>query len=148
MPRVYTRTAGKDYPQQGIKKGDTYYAWAFYRQAERKSLTRPTRQQLTQRDELVAVYDAEDAYNALDWMVATPEDIDDVVAHLETAREAAQEKLDNLEQAFAGGNPQIDELNDFLSGLEQADQELADARQLIEEEERGEEQPDITWPDI
>ena len=29
MPRVYTQKARKDYPKEGIKKGDTYYKWSI-----------------------------------------------------------------------------------------------------------------------
>ena len=29
MPRVLTQRANKDYPKEGIKKGDTYYKWSI-----------------------------------------------------------------------------------------------------------------------
>ena len=29
MPRVSTQKAAKDYPDQGIKKGDQYFHWKF-----------------------------------------------------------------------------------------------------------------------
>jgi len=48
MPRVLEQKAGKDYPDQGIKKGDTYYKWSFRYGGTHKSLKRPRPSQLTQ----------------------------------------------------------------------------------------------------
>jgi len=148
MPRVYTRTAGKDYPDQGIKKGDTYYAWAFFRSRERKSLTRPTRQQLTQRDELICIYDAEDAFGKIDLTAADAKDtveadLESVLEQVQGAIDAAQEKLDNLEQGFPNGCPQIEELNDFISGCEEVQQELEGLKDNLDEHDAL---PELSWP--
>ena len=48
MPRVYTvNAARKDYPDDGISKGDTYYYWKFNYGSKVKSKTYPKRSQLT-----------------------------------------------------------------------------------------------------
>lgn len=48
MPRVLTQKAGKDYPDQGIKKGEKYYKWSFRYGGTHKSKTYPRASQLTQ----------------------------------------------------------------------------------------------------
>lgn len=60
MARVKKRKANKDYPDHGIKKGDTYYTWQLYRQRPRKQLTYPRRSQLTGSSFLQTIYDIVD----------------------------------------------------------------------------------------
>lgn len=47
MAKVHTAKAAKDYPAQGIKKGDTYWWCKPYRQAKRRFKTPPRRPSLT-----------------------------------------------------------------------------------------------------
>jgi hypothetical protein len=99
MPRVYSQKARKDYPQQGIKKGDIYYQWCK-RPGGRgkgityKSLTRPTRAQLTSSDFLSTVYGIFDAeFNE-------PSDFENAAEEVRTAGEECQEKLDNMPESL------------------------------------------------
>lgn len=48
MPRVQKQKAAKDYPDQGIQKGDTYFKWSFRYGGTYKSKTYPKPSQLTQ----------------------------------------------------------------------------------------------------
>jgi len=48
MPRVSSQKAAKDYPEIGVKKGETYYKWKFRYGGARKSKTHPRPSQLTQ----------------------------------------------------------------------------------------------------
>lgn len=48
MPRVEKQKAAKDYPDQGIQKGDTYFKWSFRYGGTHKSKTYPRPSQLTQ----------------------------------------------------------------------------------------------------
>ena len=50
MPRVHRRKARKDYPNDGIRKGDVYYTWKFRRSGVRRSLKPPLPEQLTQSE--------------------------------------------------------------------------------------------------
>lgn len=57
MPRVhFIKKARKDYPNQGIKKGDSYYYWTFRYGGKCKSLTSPRPSQLTSSDFLSTMY--------------------------------------------------------------------------------------------
>ena len=51
MPRVHTQKARKDYPKEGIKKGDMYYKWSIKTGPASginyRSLTLPKPSQLT-----------------------------------------------------------------------------------------------------
>ena len=129
--RVLTKKANKDYPQFGIKKGDTYFQWSFFRQRPIKSKTPPTRGQLTQNEVLQGVYAAYDG--------PAPKTADDVEAMAEQVREAgtaAQDKYDNLPENFQQGeNGQ--RFEEQASNCESAADELSTiADELRDEEER------------
>lgn len=134
MPRVYTRTAGKDYPAQGIQKGDTYYAWSFYRQAERKSKTYPKPSQLTNVDTeatMLAAYEVDGFYS--------PEDVRTLIEALEEARDGEQEKFDNMPEGFQQGDQgqrieaHVSALEDAISSLEEIEGEWQDYSETLDE---------------
>ena len=135
MAKVTTSRANKDYPAAGIKKGDTYYSWAFFRGPTMRSATYPRPSQLVgseKKSNALAVYeDLEDALAA----ATTPEDIK---AALDQAAEEAQNSIDeydesisNMEEAFSGGSPAIEEaeqdrdnIQSFLDECESASSEV------------------------
>jgi len=100
MPRVYTKRAGKDYPYQGIAKGETYYEWAFFRSKPRKSKTPPTRSQLTQNEFLSEVYDAFDVDLPA---IASADDLREVANRVRSAGEDLQSRFDELPEGFQQG---------------------------------------------
>lgn len=119
MPRVYQRKAGKDYPQHGIKKGDTYFAWSFYREPERKSKTRPLPSQLTNVESealMLEVYELDEFRN--------PEEVRSAISSLEDAAEMEQEKADNISEHFPDSEAaqraeaHVDALEGAISELE------------------------------
>ena len=62
MPRVHTvNAARKDYPDDGISKGDKYYHWKFPYGSKIRSLTYPKRSQLTKSPYKSQGYDIEDS---------------------------------------------------------------------------------------
>ena len=134
MPKVTVSVARKDYAPD-IKKGDTYYSWAFFRGPTLRSKTRPRTSQLTGSANLSAAYkvteDLEDAIAA----ASTPEDVKEA---LECAANDAEsvisdfdDTISNLEQAFTGGCPaleaaqeQRDALDEFKEACEAAASEV------------------------
>ena len=100
MARVYTKRAGKDYPQHGIAKGDTYYEWAFFRQKPRKSRTPPTRAMLTQNEFLSEVYDTFDADLPA---ITDAESLREVAQRIRDAGEELQSRFDDLPEGFQQG---------------------------------------------
>lgn len=90
------------------KKGDTYFAWGMMiggRGVQRKSLTRPTRSQLTNSDFLGQIYDLED--NA-DFSGESPEDLqavrDDLVSSLESLADEQDDKYSNMPDGLQQGD--------------------------------------------
>ena len=128
MPKVYTRKAGKDYPEFGIRKGQTYYAWSFYRQKERKSLVRPKPSQLTQVAGECLMLEAyeRDAPNC-------PEDIEDMIQILEQALGEAETTNENLSEHFDGTERQVMAENN-VNELQNAIDELTEIIEAWKEE--------------
>ena len=96
MPRVFTQKAGKDYPDQGIKKGDTYYKWSFRYGGAFKRLKRPRPSQLTQ-SKYSAVYAALE--NIEDMFSQDGMTIEDIVCAAQSAAEEIREVASEYEQA-------------------------------------------------
>jgi hypothetical protein len=129
MPRVQKRTARKDYPKFGIKKGDEYFTWAFYRGPEIKSKTYPKASQLTQNEAHSMVYAAYEGE-----IPDTEEGIRDIISELEQARDIEQEKLDNMPEGFQQGDVG-QRIENNVSSIEQA---INDLEQVISDMENGE----------
>lgn len=128
MARVKTRVASKDYPSEGIKKGDTYYTWTLYRQPKRRSLTYPKRSLLTSSAPLATFYDAFDDLPA----EPTANDVRDVAEALGDARDEFQEQYDNLPDSFQQGErgqnieSAISAIEDAIASLESLADEVED----------------------
>lgn len=108
MAKVHQQIAAKDYPEQGIIKGDTYYKWTlrsskYGKGTTYKSKTYPTPRQLTRNAFRLAIYDLEDQQAAIE--VESLEEGRDALA--EAIRELSaeeQEKLDNMPEGLQQGS--------------------------------------------
>lgn len=127
MAKVTTRRANKDYPEAGIKKGDTYYSWAVgFRGRTQKSKTYPKRSQLTQNEVKQGVYDAYD-----DTTITSADDVDSVISALEDAKQAAEEKLENMPEQFKDGDTGQN-IQSQIDNIESALDELSSLKDSIE----------------
>lgn len=104
MPRVHKRVAAKDYPDQGIVKGDTYY-YTKMKTGPRssrvmRSKTPFRRSQLTNSDYLATLYEIEDDQAKIDSL----DDATDIAERYRTLAEETQEKLDNMPQGLQEGD--------------------------------------------
>lgn len=130
MAKVITRVARKDYPDQGIKKGDTYYQWQLFKQPLRRSKTPPRRSQLTGSEFLGTVYDLEDRIAEAKADDGLPEEIDSIKSEFEQLRDDTQEKLDNMPEGLQQGDTgnllqeRIDALDAVISELDNIDADL------------------------
>ena len=156
MPRVHVvNKAHKDYPADGIKKGDKYYWWKFRYGGIRRSKTKPRRQDLTQSAFLSQVYDIEDALMAftVDTEGKSAEDIQSeiedfisgVTSDINDLQSECEDNLSNmpeqLQESSASGQmlqERIDMLEDWVSELEDIDVELDDEMEKDEIEEKVE----------
>ena len=122
MPKVNRQKAGKDYPAEGIKKGELYYSWQFRTGPVHRSATPPRPSQLTGSEKKATALRAyEDLMDAI-CVAYKPED---VKIAFETAASDAQEAVDmyeesisNLEEAFPGGCPNLDTAQEELEQIE------------------------------
>lgn len=155
MARVFTQKAGKDYPAQGIKKGDVYYQWSFFRGPTMRSATRPRPSQLINsptHSMAVACGEAlEDALNPKgDAPFKCPNDvkeaIEGVLGKVEEAISDHEEAISTMQDAFPNGNPTIEEfetrrdaLQQFQSDIEDAVNEIdtLDPQSYIDDEAKG-----------
>lgn len=161
MPRVHEKKARKNYPDAGIKKGDTYYSWSFRYGGKYKSLTPPRPSQLTQSKMSGALAAAEgledsiksattpqdlvDALNqAAEEIKAVAEEYEDSLGNMPTQEggvaEAMQEKIDGLTEwgdaleSDAGDVESIDGFEEFDSyNAERQGELMTEAREIAEQ---------------
>ena len=104
MARVHHRKAAKDYPQQGIAKGDMYYYVKIKTgprtSREMRSKTPFKRSQLTQSDYLSQLYDWEDSKAEISEMDSAQQFADDIRA----LGEEQGEKFDNMPEGLQQGD--------------------------------------------
>lgn len=132
MARVRSQKAAKDYPEIGVKKGDTYYKWSRkipsgggWIGRTFKSATFPKRSQLTSSAFLGQVYDLEDAISAAEG----PDDLESIASDIRQLGDEQTEKFDNMPEGLQQGST-----GDLLTERAQQCEEWADA---VEEAQRN-----------
>lgn len=100
MPRVHTQKANKDYPDHGIKKGDTYYWWKFRYGGKRISLTQPRSSQLTTSEFLSRLYSIQESQGDLDTEDNLAEWVRSTIVDLREMADEQDEKFNNLPDNF------------------------------------------------
>jgi hypothetical protein len=120
MARVFTAKAAKDYPQHGIKKGDTYYYWSpGFRGTKQMSATMPRPSQLTTSKMSNALAAGEQLGDA----IASAETIEDIIDAMDTAideiRSVAEEYEEASQAETGNGNrvPNADEMEEKAQSL-------------------------------
>lgn len=98
MARVYTQKARKDYPTEGIKKGDTYYQWQLYHGPVRRSKTPPKRAELTGSEYLSTLY------TLFDQEINEPSDLESIADELETLGQEQRDRFDNMPEGLQQGD--------------------------------------------
>jgi len=128
---TFVKKAQKDYPESGIKKGDSYWHWAFAFGPKYKSKTKPTRSQLTRSNFYQTLYAIEDALSDRFKEVTSADDIqsalDELISEIEELRDETQGSLDNmpsqLQDADSGQllQERIEGLESWVSDLQGVD---------------------------
>lgn len=126
--KVTTKKANKNYPNFGIKKGETYYEWCFYRQRPNKSKTYPTRAQLTQNEVLQTVYSAYD-----DTSLDSADDVKTIADAVREAGETASSKFENMPEGLQQGDTG-QRLEQQAEACESAASDLEEIGEQLEEE--------------
>lgn len=145
MAHAVQRTARKDYPDQGIKKGETYW-FAEVKTGPRSSMTIRSktpipRSRLTSSEFLSQAYRLSDSI----YEATTVGDLETIKEEFEALRDDTQEKLDNMPEGLQQGDTGqlmqeridqceslIDELDSAISDAQEA---VDEAKEAIDEEE-------------
>lgn len=145
----YVKKARKDYPEQEIKKGDSYYWWQFKFRSKQRSKTRPRRSQLTQSSFLGQVFDVEDRLGGITEDMdfeSLKSEVDEIVDELNNLMDDTQGSLENmpdqLQQASSGEllQERIDGIQEWITELEGIDCEIdteGKSKEEILEEKQG-----------
>ena len=142
MPRVHHRKARKDYPNNGISKGDMYFTWrikATYGGTTYRSLTRPRQSQLTNSPFKSGFYAMGEA-----WEDDKTPDHETIRAASEAARElaeAANESYENMPEGLKEGDTgqMLYERSDQMESKADELEGLADEYEGLEEPEEPDE---------
>lgn len=98
MTKVSTQVARKDYPTEGIAKGDTYYSWTpGFRGRLQRSKNRPRPSQLTANEKLSRAYSIVEDIEDMVKICTVPQDLIDC---LDTAEVNANEVADEYQESF------------------------------------------------
>lgn len=142
--RVHYVKAAKDYPDQGIKKGEMHYTWALFRQKPRRSKLKPSRSQLEASDFKSRLYDLIDSTLPA---CTCSEDLESLAGEVRELGEEQSSKVDDLPENFQNGeqgerlNARADELSTWADEIESAASDLGpEADWSPEEEGEGEKQ--------
>jgi hypothetical protein len=135
MPRVKQVKARQDYPQFGVKKGDIHYTWAFFRQGIQRSLTRPKPSQLC-NPKLSSAYEAMETLEDAIPEATTPDDLvaalQEAIGGVQSSIEEYDETVSNLEDAWPGGCPALEEATEKRDNLQTCVDDLETAVSEIE----------------
>lgn len=150
----FVKKARKDYPQQGIKRGDSYYWWKFRFGGKHFSKAAPRRSQLTQSDFYSQLWEIEDnlaaEFEAFRNNGEDAEELrsfcDEASSEIEQLGEEQGEKHDNMPDQLqdSGTGELLQERADRCSDLSQELQSLLDQAEDKPEKEEKESEEDYT----
>lgn len=125
MPRVHVKKARKDYPNAGIKKGDTYYSWSFRYGGKRMSKTKPRPSQLT-LSKMSEAYAASEALEDTIASASTPEELkealeqaaEEITAVADEYQSSMENMIAQAGQIYEDMEQKVSDLQDWASALE------------------------------
>jgi hypothetical protein len=102
----FVKKARKDYEAEGIKRGDSYYWWAFRFGPTYRSKTRPTRSRLTQSEFMGTMYNIEDRIGELGGssLEDATSERDSIVSELQDLASEQEDKLSNMPDGLQEGS--------------------------------------------
>jgi hypothetical protein len=96
----FVKAAAKDYPQHGIKKGDSYYWWKFRYGGKHFSKLPPKQSQLTQSAYLSQAYAIDEAVGELSASSDLAGEIESIVSDLESLADECESNRSNMPDAL------------------------------------------------
>lgn len=131
------KKARKNYPKNGIGKGDSYYWWKFRFGPVIRSKTFPKRQQLTRSSFLLSLYNLEDdtVFDRHDLEGSR----DSFVPEIEQLKEECESSLENMPEQLQESSPAAETLRERIDGLESWVDDLEGVDCEIDEDLKGDE---------
>jgi len=121
MPRVHhVIKARKDYPEQQIKKGESYFWWKFNYGPKMRSKVRPKPQQLTRSDFWISVYDFQDELSG----ISDSEELEDIIQRIREFAEEQEEKRSNMPESLQNSDKysiaenSVNEMEKLIEGMD------------------------------
>lgn len=161
MPKVHTiKSARKDYPAEGIKKGDTYYKWSIKTGPAtgviHRSKTYPKPSDLTGSPFQKSLLEIQERVGTLEaGNYETSEDLssdlDGITGDIEALRDETQSSLENMPEGLQQGDvgqmlqERIDGLDSWISDLQGVDLDFGFDEDEPEEPEDKESEEHKKW---
>lgn len=131
----FVKNAAQDYPQAGIKKGESYYWWSLWGRGKQVSKEMPKRSQTTSSEFLQEVYAVEEELGELKASnYPNPEDVEDLKSDVEDlasrvndAGGECQGRYDDLNEGFQNGPT-----GELLQGRVDSVQEMQNALEAVD----------------
>jgi len=123
----FVKKAMKDYPDSGIKKGDSYYWWKFRFSSKFRSLTRPKQSQLTQSAFMSTVLSIQERIEELSIEDVSEHMVEDFVSELQSLGEETDDSLSNMPDSLQDSptgellQGRVDEVENMVNELESVD---------------------------
>jgi len=130
MPRVnVVKKAAKDYPEQGIKKGQEYFWWKFRFGPMVRSKEHPKPWQLTRSEFYSTLYQIQDALGKItaEDVESLQQQVQDLAGQIRELGEECQEKHDNMPDSL-----QDSETGELLTSRAEAMESAADELEGID----------------
>lgn len=133
MARVhFVKAARKDYPDAGIKKGESYYWWEFRYGGTHKSKERPKPSQLTQSEFLSQAYALNERIEELsaDNAEDLKSEVEDICSEIRSLGEEQADKISNMPDSLQEGptgemlQNRADACEEWADNLEQVDLDI------------------------
>lgn len=127
MARAQQRTARKDYPDDGIRKGETYWTWKLRHGPVRRSKEKPLPEQLTGSEYLQQWYPLNRQVQEFE---GSADDLEGLASEARELGEGQQESLDAMPEGLQEGSTgellqeRIEECNELADTLEAAQTDL------------------------
>ena len=144
MPRVHRRVAAKDYPGDGIAKGQTYWTWRMRTARSgitRRSATPPKPEQLTTSEYAQTWLPLNREVGAF---AGEPDDLEELIERARALGEEQHERLENMPEGLQTG-PAGELLSERASECEALADALEGERGTAEDLESGDADALARW---
>jgi len=142
---TFVKKARKDYPEEGIKKGESYYWWKFRFGSKNYSKTQPRPSQLTQSDFLSQIYGIDERIADMTIEDDFESEIEDIKSELETLQSECEERRDNMPEQLQDSETgellqgRYDSVDEMISELDGIDVEVDEESIKSDLEKEGDE---------